>query len=330
MKKLFLPLILLTIAATGSQAQITATFEALPLPGSDTFYVNHSAPGEDVGFLDNEIYFPAVFDEFSGTWYQSNGFVYSNRTDSATVGLAGQYTAVAGGGDAGSLQYAVAYFSDFADNYIALQGGARGRVLNGVSITNNSYAYHSMRDGDFVGKKFGGPTGADPDFFKVIFYGYLDGVQKPDSVEFYLADFRFTDNSLDYIVKTWEWVNLSAIGAVDSITYKMASSDMGEWGINTPLYFCIDNLYLGTAPSGVAQAGKTNTRVFPNPARQFVTVENTQSATYRLTDLPGRQVAAGNFEAGKNQFSVAHLPAGTYLLSIRNGQQQETIRVHVQ
>ena len=52
-------------------------------------------------------------------------------------------------------------------------------------------------------KKFGGTTGNDPDFFKVTVKGYKGGVLTTDSVPFYLADFRFANNALDYIVDSW-------------------------------------------------------------------------------------------------------------------------------
>jgi hypothetical protein len=31
-----------------------------------------------------------------------------------------------------------------------------------------------------------------------------------DSIEFYLADFRFANNSQDYILKTWEYLDLTS------------------------------------------------------------------------------------------------------------------------
>jgi hypothetical protein len=38
----------------------------------------------------------------------------------------------------------------------------------GVYVTNTTYAYNSMRDGDMFAKKFGGPTGNDPDWYKLL------------------------------------------------------------------------------------------------------------------------------------------------------------------
>jgi hypothetical protein len=60
-------------------------------------------------------------------------------------------------------------------------------------------------------------------------------------VEFYLADFRFADNSQDYILDSWGFVDLSALGTVDFLEFDLSSSDNGAFGMNTPGYFALDN-----------------------------------------------------------------------------------------
>ena len=45
-------------------------------------------------------------------------------------------------------------------------------------------------------------------------------------VEFYLADFRSAEDSLDYIVNDWRWIDLSNLGNVDSLQFTMNSSDV--------------------------------------------------------------------------------------------------------
>lgn len=327
MKKSLLPLLLL--ASAGAAHAQTATFEALPLPGADTFYVNHSAANEDVGFTDSSFYFPTVFGEYGGMWYQASGFVYSNMRDTVTPGFTNEYSARAGAGYLASEKYAVSYYSPFAENYF-LVAETGGRKLSGVAITNNTYAYLSMRDGDFVAKQFGGESGDDPDFLKVIFRGYLSGAPVGDSVAFYLADFRFEDNSLDYIVKDWQWVDLSALGKVDSVVYDMESSDVGEFGINTPTYFCIDDLTMAPVTIHVAGVAAPRVLAYPNPARQLVTLETTTAGSYRITDITGRTQAAGLLQSGKNNVSLAHLPAGTYLIHLRQEASVQTIKISVE
>jgi len=62
----------------------------------------------------------------------------------------------------------------------------------------------------------------------------------PDSVNFYLADYRFADNDSDYIVNSWKYVDLSTLGGVDTYEFDLSSSDTGAFGMNTPAYFCMD------------------------------------------------------------------------------------------
>ena len=67
-------------------------------------------------------------------------------------------------------------------------------------------------------------------------------------MDFYLADFRFADNSLDYIVRDWRFVDLSGLGVVSRLEFDLASSDSGAFGINTPAYFAMDSLAANAVP----------------------------------------------------------------------------------
>ena len=61
-------------------------------------------------------------------------------------------------------------------------------------------------------------------------------------MDFYLADYRFADNGLDYIVDDWSWVDLTSLGAVDKLQFGLSSTDNGFFGMNTPAYFAMDNM----------------------------------------------------------------------------------------
>jgi hypothetical protein len=43
-----------------------------------------------------------------------------------------------------------------------------------------------------------------------------------------------------YIDK-WTYVDLTEFGKVDAIFFTLTSSDNGDYGMNTPAYFCMDN-----------------------------------------------------------------------------------------
>lgn len=213
-------------------SQTVSTFENLTL-ATDTFWDGSDLTG---GFNSGNSYFPNNYNTIFFSW---SGFTYSNKKDSVTPGYGNQYSAAPASGYNGSSNYAVA--DDYGNAKVLLTGSAAGKLVNGFYITNNTYAYLSMRDGDAFSKKFGGATGADTDWFKLTAQGWLNGTLKNTTVEFYLADFRSSDSTQDYIVKDWSWVNLQPLGNVDSLQFFLSSSDTGQWGMNTPAYFCIDN-----------------------------------------------------------------------------------------
>lgn len=306
-----------------SKAQTVATFDDLQLSQTDTFYINMSMPGMDMGFNDGLAYFPCQIDTGFGTYYQDYGFVYSNMTDSVTSGYGNQYSAKAGTGY-NSHNYAVAYY---ADNFLKLTGAAVGKNVNGFYTTNNTYAYNSMRDGDQFAKKF---TNADKDWFKMTVYGYQNGQRKADSVDFYLADFRFADSTQDYIVRNWTWVDLTSLGHVDSLEFMLTSSDTGSFGMNTPAYFCMDNFTTNETSVGVNNVANANAvKVYPNPATDVLYVSSSNSNVQQVVvrDAAGRTVGTYSMNGDQLAIPTAALPAGMYLLQLSNSNgQNATVR----
>jgi len=68
------------------------------------------------------------------------------------------------------------------------------------------------------------------------------------TIEIILADYRFDDNSLDFILDDWEFTDLSSLGEVDALSFSFTSTDTGSFGINTPTYFALDNLEFTVVP----------------------------------------------------------------------------------
>ncbi len=177
---------------------------------------------------------------YNPDWFSWSGWAHSNITDNTTPGWMNQYSALTGDGFDGSENYGVGYATspavlDFNED--------KAYAVEGFFVTNSTYSGLSMRHGDDFTKKFGGEEGTDPDFFRLDIWGARDG-NDPDTLSFYLADFRSENSFEDYIVNTWQWVDLSSLGKVDSLQFALSSSDMGDWGMNTPGYFCLDNLYV--------------------------------------------------------------------------------------
>lgn len=235
-------LTVILMAAGTVFAQQRFTFEENPLPPESHW----GGPGSaETGFLSGDWYFPHRADEYS--W---DGFVYSNRTDTTTPGYENQFSAITGSGVNGSAHYGICYIpSDWMSGtydpipqYLLAVTDGESVVCPGFYVTNTTYVYYAVRDGDWFSRKFGGEAGDEPDYLKLIIRGVDAEGNYTGVVEFYLADYRFEDNNLDYIVDQWTWVDTASLGPIAGLEFVMESSDVGNFGINTPTYFAIDNL----------------------------------------------------------------------------------------
>src|SRR5580704_4574181 len=104
MRKHLLSLFALLLGAIAVHAQVVSTFDDLSLSKADTFYVNYSNPGQNMGFTDGLAYFSYFYDTSYGDW--SSGFAYSNMTDSVHSGYINEYSAKTAIGYGGSDKYA--------------------------------------------------------------------------------------------------------------------------------------------------------------------------------------------------------------------------------
>jgi hypothetical protein len=162
-----------------------------------------------------------------------DGWSVSNHGDTATPGFGNQYSSITGGGFGGGGQFGVA-FTDSANITLA-----SATSITGTYLTNTTYSALSMLNGDSFAKQFGGASGTDEDWFSVTIEGRLSGAAT-SSVEFLLADYRFANSIDDYIIDEWTWVDLSSLGLVDELSFSFASSDVGNFGVNTPSYVAVD------------------------------------------------------------------------------------------
>ena len=155
------------------------------------------------------------------------GGVVSNITDTEFTDYTDAYKSAKGGAYAGK-NYLVWYNASYAPNVIKLKTAA---VVPGMYVCNNTYAYNSITKGDsYAGEPF-----KEGDFFTLTIYGSLEGEEVNAKVDFDLA--RGTN-----VVTEWTYVDLSKLGKVDELHFEMTGSRTGDWGLNTPTYFCIDNL----------------------------------------------------------------------------------------
>jgi hypothetical protein len=288
--------------ALNTQAQSVVTFDDLTL-APNSHYDGSDGSG---GFTSNGIFFENTYDTSWSFW--SSGFIYSNSTDNTTPGYTNDFSAITGIGGNNSANYGVNYAGN-------IDLGA-AYVVSELQVTNTTYAYLSMRDGDGIGKKFGDSTNADgaldgtngEDFFRLIIVGKDANQLITDSVIYYLADFRFDDNNLDYIIDSWETIDLLPLGSVRYLEFTLESSDVGQFGMNTPAYFALDNLTYGNLSS--EQLSDEVFTAFPNPCISTIQFQNA-AGTCVIRDINGRILTTQTISSS-TPTDVSFLQPGNY------------------
>lgn len=300
---------ILSISFIMVNAQITVDFESSDLE-VDTFLNGSDLQG---GFTNDFIFLPNAYNEQYSSWI---GWALSTKTDTETQGWANQYSAIPGYGFSGSKHYAVSYVSGYSRLVINQDEPV---VISSLYVTNNAYAYYSMLNGDSYAKKFGGEDSTDPDFFLLTIKGYKNGELTQDSVDFYLADFRSDNSAEDYIVNDWQPVDVSSLGAVDSLNFQLSSSDNGQYGMNTPAYFCIDNILAPELVSTNSTLVKDLFTVYPNPTTNFcqINTEINKALEIKVYDVQGRVVIQGQFTK-HSQLNLTDLSSGFYVIIAQN------------
>jgi hypothetical protein len=224
----FLGLIFISYVTLGQNQMRTnvSTFDVIGLK------TNGNYNGQDLkgGLWNGHHYFKNSYDTAWKVW---SGIAVSNHTDTITDDYTNEYSSITGGGINGTKNYGVC----FMNGTIISENSS---LLSGFYISNTTYAYKTIKNGSAFSKKFGGSSGNDKDWFRVKILNYSKG-KKTDSTLVYLADFQNDDNSKDYILNKWTWVDLSAFKITDSLTFTFESSDVGQFGINTPTYFAFDD-----------------------------------------------------------------------------------------
>jgi len=307
MKKTLLSISLL--AAMAASAQTTVTFEDLTL-APETYYTGSDGAGQ---FVSNGVIFPNQYDATYEYW--SGGWAYSNTTDVTTAGYANESSAYAGSGAGGSAKYVVAYDA-------SLDFGTTSVVLGNVDFTNTTYAALSMLNGDTYGKVFGSPNNAlgqpdgtnGEDWFRLLIIASDQAGVAIDTAVVYLADYRFADNSQDYILDTWQSVDLSSFGALRYLDFKLQSSDVGAFGMNTPAYFAMDNLRFGTV--GITEHTTAAFTLYPNPSSTVVTIKG-QAGNLSVFNAAGALVYSES-TSGLTAVSIENWNNGFYIVELSN------------
>jgi len=319
-RNLFLTAVLIALFTNAFNAQTIVNFESLIVP--DVGYYNGSTDhsgtigsSETFTFEEDDANFYVTYTQGDGYGFW-NAFAYSNQMDKTTQGYT-NYSSYAnhnsgGGGANGSLNYIFSYGGDsiMFDNTVDIQN---------VKITNSTYAYLYMTDGS-------GYTYTTDDYFILTINGILNDNTVTGSIDFYLADFT---NGNSYIIDDWTNVDLSSLGNVDGLKFTFSSSDVGTYGINTPLYYCLDNLQYSNIVS-VENTENNNINIYPNPANSTVNISNVHNRNITINDISGKTVYAKNNCYENEQLNISDFKSGIYFVRIEENNQVFTKKLIIE
>lgn len=243
------------------------TFTACSSDKDDAKYKPHTITFEDVApeyLAGPTAYGENLYPEFKGETYQGyfdetsylmfntttdgygfseGGIAISQWNDKETAGYDNQCSVYFGdsnkkNGGYHSKTFAIGYVSSYGDKAGAMAEFAEGEeLLSHVYITNSTTTVLAMKNGLSMARAY---SYENKDWLKLIIVGKDQNGKETGFVEHFLADFR--TKTAKGISTTWERVDLKRLGRVHEISFKMEGSDSGEFGLNTPSYFCMDDL----------------------------------------------------------------------------------------
>lgn len=235
-----------------SDVQVSYTSHTITFEGIDPNYLaGPTAYGENlytgssgyVGYLDqtSKLFFHTTT---TGYGFASGGIAISQWNDKSTAGYLNQCSVFYGddgqknGGNNDSSTFAVSFTSvhDNSGAYMFFEDGEE-HFIDHAYFTNNTYAALSMMYGDQFARVH---TYDERDWFKLIIVGIDKNGAETGQAECYLSDFRRSTSA--GILKEWIKTDLSPLGKVNKVQFRMDGTDGGQYGLNTPAYFCMDDI----------------------------------------------------------------------------------------
>lgn len=166
------------------------------------------------------------------------GFTLSQVSqDTANV-----FGCVAKGGVAGiGTPYVIGYFSDWVTESLGYSSNIilfnQEYYPDYVYICQNSNTMEAIaRGGVFNSRVF-----TEQDTLALIIDALDSTMQPISTTTYYLAVDGKKNNG-------WEKVSLVTLGKAAALSFRMTTTDVSEWGANTPLYFALDGLTVSVNP----------------------------------------------------------------------------------
>ncbi len=269
-------------------------FEELSLEGENSSWIGDDETGK---FTSSYL---TLYNEYDNDFY--TGFAYTNGTDTLTNTYTNLSSCV-GHGAGNSANYVTAYIgSDWMGDYSPIPVGIKIDTEYSGDFTNRG-AYFCMpvllskyvigTDNHYASNQF---------YFKLQVRAYAND-NLIGNREIMMAD--FTEGN-SYMMDDWTYVDLSWLENADSLNFIAISNDTaGGYGINAPLFFCMDNFgadaqvfytIIATAgengtitPNGELSIGEGRSQTFTILANygyriSSVMVDETENVTEQLVD----------------------------------------------
>lgn len=217
------------------------------------------------------------------------GFAVSTMNDTTTIGYANQYSAAASN--------AVAYLIGYDDGFNPLPTISFDIpcLPRNCRINNTTWTAGAIRSGDGMARPF-----EKDDYYLLHITAYdLDGKPTGD-IQHALADFR---DGNSFIQTNWTTLDLRPLGPnVAEIVFEVETTDVGDWGPNTPTYFALADIsysYSDDTQTGCANVVPSASIVCWADAYSDYTTGNGVSDIYRnpenaLGPAPGPVNESGN------------------------------------
>lgn len=292
-----------------SKAATTLTFDEVNGMWNDTF-------DEDATEIESQVFsiVHGCMPEYD-YWY---GFTASNSDENAYQSntLLYQYSNMGRGGillnEDGTIKKndfgapltgkEMPYLVAFPKSEITFNTGKSYEVI-GAYFNLNTYTFYSILYGDGYSRAF-----TEGDELTLTVHG-VDAEENEKTVDITLASFT---NGCLTAATNWKYVDLSTLGEVEELYFTMSSTDSGEWGMNTPGYFCLDKLTVKEA-SGSSMIAKESISkdkgISYDSTTKCVNLGNNNFAV--VYDSLGRRVMTSS---DTSIFSVENLPAGIYVV----------------
>ncbi|NLA23965.1 MAG: DUF4465 domain-containing protein [Bacteroidales bacterium] len=230
--KILTALMLVSIVI-GVKAQQNVDFEELVLEPE-----SHWNGADNSGFFISKGWkFINEYDDLYGSWM---GWSYTNETDNETNDWSNEFSSASGTGVMNSENYATAYVgSDWMNNYepipcVIMREDNQAVEMFGTFISLNANSSLYMANNDFY---------SDNKHYLKLIVTAQESETQTDVItrEFILADYRFSNPENNFKFDDWQFIDLSWAASAYKLEFFLETSDAGDWGINTPSYFCIDN-----------------------------------------------------------------------------------------